>query len=101
MAPWVKNPTAEAGIAAGARVQSLARSWGFKDLGLLQLLLRFSPWHRNFYMMQVRPEKKKKRQKEMEKERKKVVLRGKVRIGTPTLFTCFLDFLFLPLVLVG
>lgn len=72
MAPWVKNPMAEAGIAAGARVQSLARSWGFKDLGLLQLLLRFSPWHRNFYMMQVRPEKKKKDRKKWKKKEKKL-----------------------------
>lgn len=71
MAPWVKNPMAEAGIAAGARVQSLARSWGFKDLGLLQLLLRFSPWHRNFYMMQVRPEKKKKKTERNGKRKKK------------------------------
>ena len=50
---WVKNPMAAAWVTA--EVQVLAWHSGLKDLALLQLLFRFSPWSRNFHVPQVRP----------------------------------------------
>ena len=60
MAQWVKKPTAVAHVIVEVWVQSLAQGSGLKDLALLHLQLRFSPWPRNFHMLQVQPLKKKK-----------------------------------------
>ena len=43
------------------RVQSPVWCTGLKDQALLQLQLRFTPWPRNFHMLQVWPLKKKKK----------------------------------------
>ena len=48
MAPWVKNPTAAAQLAAEAWVPSLAQCRALKDPALPQLQLGFNPWPGNF-----------------------------------------------------
>ena len=64
VAQWIKNPTAEAQVAAEGQVQSLAGRNGLKDLVLLQPRLRSqlwlgsSPWPRNLHMLWVQPLKK-------------------------------------------
>ena len=62
---WVKNLTTAAQVTAEVWVQSLASCSALKDSALLQLKhrsqlwLRFNPWPRNFYMLQVQPPPKK------------------------------------------
>ena len=55
MSQWVKNLTAAAQVTAEAKVRSLARCSGLKDLTLLQLQLGFNPWPGNFHMLWVWP----------------------------------------------
>ena len=52
---WVKNSTAVAGVTAEVWVRSLAQSSGLKDLVVLQLQLRFSPWPGNIHVPWVHP----------------------------------------------
>ena len=52
---WFENPTALAEVAVEAQVRFLALCSGLKDLALLQLCLRFSPWPRNFCLPTLRP----------------------------------------------
>ena len=47
---WVKNLTAVAKVASEACIKFLAPHSGLKDLALLQLWLRFSPWPGNFHV---------------------------------------------------
>ena len=46
---WIKNLTAAAQVAVEV-VSSQTQQGGLKDLALLQLWLRFSPWPGNFHM---------------------------------------------------
>ena len=55
MAEWVKNPAAEAWVTAKVRVRAPAWPSELKDLVAPPLQFRFSPWSRNFIMLQVRP----------------------------------------------
>ena len=57
VAQWVKNLTAAAQVAAESQVPPLT----VQDPALPQLKLRFSPWPRNFHMLQVQQKKKKKK----------------------------------------
>lgn len=63
MVQWVKNPTAAAQVAAGARVWAPAWHCSLKDPELRQVQLRFNPWPGNLQMPRVRPLKKTKQNK--------------------------------------
>ena len=64
MVQWVMHLTAVTQVSAEAQVTSPAQCSRLKDLVLPQLWLRFSPWPRNFQMLQMQPKRKKKKKKE-------------------------------------
>ena len=55
MAQRVKNPTVLVPVVAELRILSPAQCSGLKNA---ELWLRFSPWPRNFHMLQVQPQNK-------------------------------------------
>ena len=74
MVQWVKNLTAATSTAVESQIQSSVPSSGLKDPVLLQLQhrlplwLRVNPWPRKFHMLQMWPQRKKRK-----KERKKLL----------------------------
>ena len=63
VAQWIKNLTAGVWVAVEAWAPSSAQHSGLKNLGLIQLQLTFSLWPGNLHMPQVRPFKKRKKEK--------------------------------------